>query len=62
MILDAILAFIVVKMFGIEGIKILVAIALIVLVRTCLNVNEHICNSMETTITYWKDGDDKNVK
>lgn len=49
MIFDAIVALIVLKLFEVEGLKALIAICMVALIRTCCNVN-FIIGSMEEQI------------
>lgn len=39
MLFDALIAFIILKMFEVEGLKVLAAVVLVSLLRTCHNVN-----------------------
>jgi hypothetical protein len=39
MIFDALVAFILLKLFGVEGLQVLAAVMLVSLLRTCHNVN-----------------------
>lgn len=39
MLFDALVAFIILKMFEVEGLKVLAAVVLVSLLRTCHNVN-----------------------
>lgn len=39
MLFDALVAFIILKIFEVEGLKVLAAVALVSLLRTCHNVN-----------------------
>lgn len=39
MLLDALVAFIILKIFEVEGLKVLAAVVLVSLLRTCHNVN-----------------------
>lgn len=39
MILDALIALLILKIFEVEGLKALIAVAMVSLIRTCYNVN-----------------------
>lgn len=39
MLIDAIVAFIIIKIFELEGLQVLAAVAAVTLIRTCHNVN-----------------------
>ena len=49
MIFDALVAGILLKLFGVEGLKALIAICMVALIRTCHNVN-CVIGSMEEQI------------
>lgn len=49
MIFDALIAGILLKLFGVEGLKALIAICMVALIRTCHNVN-CVIGSMEEQI------------
>lgn len=49
MLFDALVAFIILKMFEVEGLKVLAAVVLVSLLRTCHNVN-CVIGSMEEQI------------
>mgnify|MGYP003287394970 CR=1 FL=1 len=39
MLLDAIVAFIIIKLFELEGLQVLAAVAAVTIIRTCHNIN-----------------------
>lgn len=49
MIFDAIVALLILKIFEVEGLKALIAVAMVSLIRTCCNIN-FVIGSMEEQI------------
>lgn len=50
MLLDALVAFIIIKMFELEGLKVLAAVTMVAVLRTCHNVNSIISMELEEII------------